>query len=51
MGLNEEQRQIQEMAINFAKNEMAPHMAEWDQKVIFPIIMVNFRHVKKYEQC
>ena len=33
MGLSEEQRQIQDVAVNFAKNEMAPHMAKWDQEV------------------
>ena len=32
-GLNEEQAAIQQMASDFAKNEMLPNMAEWDQKV------------------
>ena len=32
-GLNEEQQHIQEMALSFAKNEMAPNMALWDEKV------------------
>ncbi|XP_068441626.1 isobutyryl-CoA dehydrogenase, mitochondrial [Clinocottus analis] len=36
-GLTEEQKEFQEVAFNFAANEMAPHMAEWDQKEIFPI--------------
>ena len=34
-GLSEEGVAIQELAINFAKNEMLPHMAEWDEKVKF----------------
>lgn len=33
MGLNEEQKEFQKVAFNFAAREMAPHMAEWDQKV------------------
>uniref|UniRef100_A0A8C2Z0D4 short-chain 2-methylacyl-CoA dehydrogenase n=1 Tax=Cyclopterus lumpus TaxID=8103 RepID=A0A8C2Z0D4_CYCLU len=36
-GLSEEQKEFQEVAFNFAANEMAPHMAEWDQQEIFPI--------------
>ena len=36
-GLNEDQLAIQELAINFAKNEMHPHMAKWDQEQIFPV--------------
>ncbi|KAM8903293.1 isobutyryl-CoA dehydrogenase, mitochondrial isoform 2-T2 [Spinachia spinachia] len=36
-GLTEEQKEFQEVAFNFAANEMAPHMAEWDQKEIFPV--------------
>lgn len=32
MGLNDEQRQIREVAVNFAKNEMLPHMSRWDQE-------------------
>ena len=33
MGLNEEQKGFQKVAFDFAAREMAPHMAEWDQKV------------------
>ena len=36
-GLNEDQLAIQELATNFAKNEMHPHMAKWDQEQIFPV--------------
>lgn len=32
MGLNEEQKEFQKVAFNFAAQEMAPNMAEWDQK-------------------
>ncbi|KAJ3590510.1 hypothetical protein NHX12_008461 [Muraenolepis orangiensis] len=36
-GLSEEQKEFQKVAFDFATNEMAPHMAEWDQKEIFPV--------------
>ncbi|CAG0884478.1 unnamed protein product [Darwinula stevensoni] len=35
-GLTTEQKHIQEVALNFARNEMLPRMAEWDEKEIFP---------------
>jgi len=34
--LSEEQVAFQDMARNFAQNEMAPHAAEWDEKSVFP---------------
>ncbi|HEV7658932.1 MAG TPA: acyl-CoA dehydrogenase family protein [Allosphingosinicella sp.] len=34
--LNDEQRQIQEMARQFTADAIAPHAAEWDEKHIFP---------------
>ncbi|WP_413203527.1 acyl-CoA dehydrogenase family protein [Rhodospirillum sp. A1_3_36] len=34
--LTEEQVQFQDMARDFATNEMAPHAGEWDEKKIFP---------------
>jgi len=34
-GLNEEQIQFQQMATDFAMNEMRPHMDKWDQEVQF----------------
>ncbi|XP_057605659.1 isobutyryl-CoA dehydrogenase, mitochondrial isoform X3 [Hippopotamus amphibius kiboko] len=37
MGLNEEQKEFQKVAFNFAAQEMAPNMAEWDQKELFPV--------------
>ncbi|XP_004363481.1 acyl-CoA dehydrogenase [Capsaspora owczarzaki ATCC 30864] len=36
IGLTEEQLEIQRMALNFAKTEMAPNMLEWDAKEIYP---------------
>ncbi|KAA8594065.1 hypothetical protein FQN60_004899 [Etheostoma spectabile] len=36
-GLTEEQKEFQKVAFDFAANEMAPHMAEWDQKEMFPV--------------
>jgi len=36
-GLNEEQIAIQSMASDFAKKEMQPFMAKWDQEEIFPV--------------
>ncbi|KAF4009545.1 hypothetical protein G4228_000002 [Cervus hanglu yarkandensis] len=41
MGLNEEQKEFQKVAFNFAAREMAPHMAEWDQKELFPVDMMR----------
>jgi alkylation response protein AidB-like acyl-CoA dehydrogenase len=35
--LSEEQRAFQEMAADFAANEMEPHAKEWDEKSIFPV--------------
>lgn len=32
-GLSDEQKEFQKVAFDFAANEMAPHMAEWDQQV------------------
>ncbi|XP_074213071.1 isobutyryl-CoA dehydrogenase, mitochondrial isoform X1 [Camelus bactrianus] len=37
IGLNEEQKEFQKVAFNFAAREMAPHTAEWDQKELFPV--------------
>ncbi|KAM9801672.1 isobutyryl-CoA dehydrogenase, mitochondrial [Neosynchiropus ocellatus] len=37
LGLSDEQKEFQKVAFDFAANEMAPHMAEWDQKEIFPV--------------
>jgi len=34
--LTEEQRQFQEVAREFAQNEMAPHAKEWDDNHVFP---------------
>lgn len=33
-GLTDEQKEFQKVAFDFAANEMAPRMAEWDQKVL-----------------
>ncbi len=35
--LSEEQRAFQEMAGDFAREEMEPHAREWDEKSIFPV--------------
>ncbi|MGH0146155.1 UNVERIFIED_CONTAM: hypothetical protein FKN15_055312 [Acipenser sinensis] len=32
LGLTDEQKEFQKVAFDFAANEMAPHMAEWDEK-------------------
>ncbi|XP_007894198.1 isobutyryl-CoA dehydrogenase, mitochondrial [Callorhinchus milii] len=37
VGLTDEQKEFQKMAFDFASNELAPHMAEWDQKETFPV--------------
>ncbi|XP_058490867.1 isobutyryl-CoA dehydrogenase, mitochondrial [Solea solea] len=36
-GLTDEQKEFQKVAFDFAAKEMAPHMAEWDHKEIFPV--------------
>ncbi|XP_076031544.1 isobutyryl-CoA dehydrogenase, mitochondrial-like [Oratosquilla oratoria] len=36
-GLDEEQDAIYQLALDFAKKEMLPNMAEWDKKEIFPV--------------
>lgn len=41
MGLNEEQKEFQKVAFDFAAREMAPNMAEWDQKELFPVDMMR----------
>ena len=33
IGLTNDQKAIQEMALSFAKNEISPNMSEWDEKV------------------
>jgi hypothetical protein len=42
-GLTEDQKLIQGMALNFAQNEMFPHMAKWDQEEIFPVQVTQIR--------
>ena len=37
MLLNQEQEMVRDMARNFARNELAPHAAEWDQGHALPI--------------
>ncbi|XP_048199597.1 isobutyryl-CoA dehydrogenase, mitochondrial [Perognathus longimembris pacificus] len=41
LGLNEEQKVFQKVAFDFAAREMAPNMAEWDQKELFPVDMMR----------
>uniref|UniRef100_A0A670JVD9 Isobutyryl-CoA dehydrogenase, mitochondrial n=1 Tax=Podarcis muralis TaxID=64176 RepID=A0A670JVD9_PODMU len=41
VGLTEEQKEFQKVAFDFAAKEMAPHMAEWDEKEIFPVETVR----------
>jgi len=36
-GLNEEQKEMQSLALSFAMNEMFPKMSHWDQNHIFPV--------------
>lgn len=36
-GLEEEQKQIQQVALDFARNEMSPYMQKWDEEEIFPV--------------
>ncbi|XP_064828786.1 isobutyryl-CoA dehydrogenase, mitochondrial-like [Oncorhynchus masou masou] len=36
-GLSDEQKAFQKMTFDFAANERFPHMADWDEKEIFPV--------------
>lgn len=36
-GLNEDQRAIREMALDFAAEHLAPHAVDWDQRKHFPV--------------
>lgn len=33
LGLTDDQREFQRVALDFAKNELAPEMQKWDQEV------------------
>lgn len=33
LGLTDDQREFQRVALEFAKNELAPEMQKWDQEV------------------
>lgn len=37
VGLNDEQKEIHSMATKFAREQMKPHMAEWDKNEYFPV--------------
>ena len=39
--LSEEQRAFQEVAQNFAADELAPRAAEWDREAIFPVPVIR----------
>ncbi len=39
--LTEEQSAIQETALNFARERIAPHAAEWDEKCHFPVDVIR----------
>lgn len=39
--LTDDQLAIQEMARNFAEDELAPHAAEWDEKKHFPVDVIR----------
>ncbi|XP_078359240.1 isobutyryl-CoA dehydrogenase, mitochondrial-like [Oculina patagonica] len=37
LGLTDDEREFQRVALDFAKNELAPDMQKWDQEEIFPV--------------
>src|SRR5512145_2668519 len=39
--LTEEQAAIQETALAFAKERLAPNAAEWDEKCLFPVDVIR----------
>ncbi len=55
-GLSVEQRQLQDQALKFASNELAPFMKEWDKKVKVEMILDTVLYLsdiicRKYFQC
>ena len=40
-GLSEEQRAIQDMALNFARERLAPNALEWDETCHFPVDVIR----------
>lgn len=40
-GLDEEQRAIQELAVSFGQERIAPHAVEWDQTKHFPVDVIK----------
>ena len=40
-GLNEEQIAMQDMILDFARNKLAPHAVEWDQKRYLPLDVIR----------
>ena len=49
-GLTDEQKHIQKVATDFAKNEMFPNMAKWDQEVWYIIHLITFDQVITWKQ-
>uniref|UniRef100_A0A3B3RLC9 Isobutyryl-CoA dehydrogenase, mitochondrial n=1 Tax=Paramormyrops kingsleyae TaxID=1676925 RepID=A0A3B3RLC9_9TELE len=50
IGLTDEQKEFQKVAFDFAAKEMAPHMAEWDDKVsLLSLIVLRPLFVKRHE--
>ncbi|XP_052241616.1 isobutyryl-CoA dehydrogenase, mitochondrial-like isoform X1 [Dreissena polymorpha] len=37
LGLNDDQKNIQSLAIDFARNELQPNMKKWDEEEFFPV--------------
>jgi len=41
IGLSDEEKEIQELATNFAANELSPNMQKWDEEEIFPVDVIR----------
>jgi hypothetical protein len=49
--LDEHERQIYEMALDFAKNEMAPNMKQWDLEVLVKMFVILFIPFSLNQTC
>lgn len=47
LGLSDDQKQIQKVATDYAKNELFPNMAKWDEEVnISNFLLVPIRNIQ-----
>lgn len=49
LGLTDDQREFQRVALDFAKNELAPDMQKWDQEVCGKTVKYSYYLLKSKE--